>query len=337
MATVNLVIDIGSSLTTIYKEGEGIVLHEPSVVIITGDEKSYKMTDFGLDAYNQIAVLQPGHKVLYPIQEGAITYKKATLKMMEYFLGKIIVRSDYFFKPKVRAFLNVPCGSGVEERKLFEEVLYAAGVDETFMLDAPIFAAYGAGIPITKRPELVVDIGGGIVDIALINNGGIIKGCSYGLGGIAVDNGIIEGLENSLALQVGLITSESLKKEIGSLYENENASVSVFGKNTVSGNPKSSLVTTKHVRTMIEYYYGKIADLIKAFMKDLPNDVFSQLAENGIIITGGGACMRGIETFMQNKLKTNVIVPTSCEYSSVLGGARLLANPKKLNELLGLM
>ena len=185
MATVNLVIDIGSSLTTIYKEGEGIVLHEPSVVIITGNETSYKMTDFGLDAYNQIPVLQPGHKVLYPIQEGAITYKKATLKMMEHFLGKIIARSDYFFKPKVRAFLNVPCGSGVEERKLFEEVLYAAGVDETFMLDAPIFAAYGAGVPITSRPELVVDIGGGIVDIALINNNGIIKGCSYGLGGIA--------------------------------------------------------------------------------------------------------------------------------------------------------
>lgn len=337
MSTVNLIIDIGSSNVTIYKEGEGIVLREPSIVLIEGDENRYRIVDFGLKAYNRIGQLPENYKILYPVQEGAITYKKATKSMMDYFIKKVVVRSDYFFKPKVRVFLNIPCGSGKEERELFEEVMASCDVSETYQVEAPVFAAFGSNVVITQNPIMFVDIGGGLTDIALVSVDGIEKGVSYGIGGLAIDNGIIEGLESSLSLHVGLMTAENLKIEIGSLYENENSSVTVYGKNTISGNPKSSLVTTKHIRVMLEYYYGKIADVILNFMKDLPEETLKMIYENGILFTGGGSELRGLDTFMKKRIHTPINIPDKCGYCSVMGGAKLLAEPIKMNKILKIM
>lgn len=335
MATVNLVIDIGSSSTTIYKEGEGIVLHEPTVVLVRGDEHSYRIVSFGNDAFKELPKYADG-KLLSPVQEGAVTYKKATLAMLESFLSKVVVRSDYFFKPKVRAFINVPCGSREEERALFKSVLYAAGVDETYMLDAPIFAAFGTGVRIADKPRLFVDIGGGITDVALITEDGIEKGASYGVGVMAIDGGIVESLESSLGVKIGHMAAEELKKEIGSLYENENLSKTVIGKNVVSGTTKNVVVTTKHVRTMIDYYYDKIASVVRSFMKELPDETLIAVAEDGVIVTGGGAAMKGLDEYLMKKLKSVVIVPERPEFCTVKGGANLLSDPKTINHLLKL-
>lgn len=333
MAKVNLVIDIGSSFTTIYKEGEGIVLHEPTVVLVRGDEHSYRMVSFGLDAYRDLPKVTDG-KILSPVQEGAITYKKATLSMLESFISKVVIRSYYFFKPKVRAFINIPCGSSEGERALFKSVLYAAGVDETYMLDAPQFASFGTGVRIGEKPRLFVDIGGGITDVALINSDGIQKGASYGVGVMAIDGGIVEGLESSLGVKIGHMAAEELKKEIGSLFENENLSKTVIGKNVVSGTTKNVNVTTKHVRTMIDYYYDKIASVIKSFMKELPDETLIAVAEEGIIVTGGGAAMKGLDEYLMKKLKAIVMIPEKPEFCTIKGGANLLADPKTINHLL---
>ena len=335
MAVVNLVIDMGSSFTTIYKEGEGIVLHEPSVVLVRGNESSYRMVSFGFDAFNDLPRYTDG-KLLSPIQEGAITYKKATQAMMTKYLSKVVVRSDYFFKPKVRAFVNIPCGSQREERELVRSVLYSVGIDETYMLEAPQFSAYGCGVQIGAKPRLFVDIGGGTTDIALLNSDGIEKGASYGIGVTAIDGGIAESLESSLGVKIGHAAAEELKKEIGSLFENENLDKSVVGKNVVSGTAKNVVVTTRHIRTMIDYYYDKIASVIRSFMKELPDETLIAVAEEGIIVTGGGAAMRGLDEYLMKKLKAIVIVPERPEFSCIKGGANLLAQPRVINHLLKL-
>lgn len=339
MATVDLVIDMGSSYTTIFKSGEGIVLHEPTIVLVNGDiAETSKLIAFGNQAKNMIGKLPDGYQLLFPVQEGAITYKKATMAMLTHFLKLVVDRSEYFFKPSVRAFLNVPCGCQTEERILIEQVFNNVGVKEVYLLEAPQFAFYGSGIPLDyKNISFAVDIGGGLTDIAVIGEEGIVYGNSYGIGGIAVDRGIIEGLESSLNLHVGMMTAEALKIDIGSLYENESNDITVYGKNYLTGMPKSAVVSSKYVRPMIEYYYGKIADIILDILKTMNDDILENVFKNGIILTGGGAKMQGLEYFFKKKIGTTIIIPEKPEFCTIRGGSILLNNPLKFNKLLKIM
>lgn len=337
MANVNLIMDIGSSNVTIYKEGEGIVLREPTMVLVEGNEDKYRIVDYGINAYNRISQLPGGYRLIYPVVQGSIKYKKVARALIEHFIKKVVVRTDYFLKPRIRVFINIPCGSGKEERELFEDLLYSSMVDESYQLEAPIFATYGSDMVVTESPTMVVDIGGGITDVALVSSNGIEKGASYGLGGIDVDLGIIESLESSLSLSVGQITAENLKIEIGSLYENENASITVYGKNTLTGNPKSSLVTTKHLRSMLEYYYGRIGDVVLNFLKELPDQTIASVYEKGILFTGGGSQLRGLEQFLKKYTKAPIIIMERSGYASIYGGAKLLSQPKQFNRLLKIL
>ncbi|MEG2002250.1 MAG: rod shape-determining protein [Clostridia bacterium] len=339
MAVVDLVIDLGSSFTTIFKSGEGVVLHEPSIVLVNGDIlESSKIVSFGNQAKNMSGKIAEGYQLLFPIQEGAITYRKATIAMLTQYVKSVVSRNDYFFKPKIRAFVNVPCGCQSEERTLIEQVFNSVGVMEVYMLESPQFAYFGSGIPLDyKNTSFVVDIGGGLTDIAVIGEDGIISGNSYGIGGLAIDRGIIEGLETSLNIHVGMLTAETIKKEIGSLFENENNSMTVFGKNYSTGMPKNIVVSSKYVRPMIEYYYGKIADIILDILKTMPDNVLENVYKDGIILTGGGAKMQGLEYFFKKRLGATIIIPEKAEFCGIMGGASLLNNPIKLNRLLKIM
>ena len=339
MATINLIIDLGSSYTTIFKSGEGIVLHEPTLCLLSGDVvDNGKIIAYGIDAKKMVGNLPEGHHLLYPIQEGAIAYRKAAMALVSYFLKKVVNRNDYFIKPKISVFVNVPCGCQQEERELIQNLFHSCGVMEVYELDAPIFAYYGSTNAMeSTESQLVVDIGGGLTNIALIGANGIDVGYSFGIGGHSIDKGIVEGLESSANVKVGILTAEQIKCDIGSLYENENNYTKVFGKNFLTGNPRSATITSKYIRSMLEYYYGKIADLIINILKDFSDETLTSIFKNGIIVTGGGAKITGLEWFLKEKLECPIIIPELPDFSAIRGGAKLLSDPLKLNQLLKIM
>ncbi len=339
MATVNLIIDLGSSYTTIFKSGEGIVLHEPTLCLLSGDVvESSKIIAYGIDAKKMVGNLPEGHHLLYPIQEGAVAYRKAAMALVTHFLKKVVDRNDYFVKPKISAFVNVPCGCQQEERELIQNLFHNCGVMEVYELDSPIFAYYGSTTATENSgSQLVVDIGGGLTNIALMSEAGIDVGYSFGIGGHAIDKGIIEGLESSANVKVGILTAEQIKCEIGSLYENENNYTVVFGKNFLTGNPRSATISSKYIRSMLEYYYGKIADLIVNILKDFSDETLASIFKNGIIVTGGGAKITGLEWFLKQRLECPIIIPELPDFAATRGGAILLADPLRLNQLLKIM
>lgn len=336
MPIVELVVDLGSAYTTIFKAGEGVVLHEPTIVLINGKNvESSKIIEYGLDAKKLVAKLPQGNQLLYPVQEGAITYKRATKAMLSHYIKRVVDRNDYFLKPHIRAFVNIPCGAGNEERDLIEEVFIAAGCQEVYLVEAPLFAFYGSGVPIDySESAFVVDIGGGLTDMALISELGIEKGYSFGIGGLNIDYGIIEKLESSISMKVGMLTSEAIKCDVGSLFINDKTETKVFGKNYVTGMPKAGMVSAIHILPMLQYYYGKIAELVSNVMKELSNETVNYVCEKGIIFTGGASAIPGLQEFMSEKLKTPIIIPKNPGFTSIHGGAMLLSYPKKMNELL---
>ncbi len=336
MAIVDLIVDLGSSYTTIYKKGEGIVLHEPTLLLISGKSiENGKIIEFGQKARDLVGKLPKGSQLLYPIQEGAIAYKKATSLMLTHFISKCVRRADYFFKPKVRVFLNIPCGSLLEERHLIEDLLNSIGIQEVYLIESPIFASFGTNTPIThNNPLFIADIGGGTTDVALITPDGIEIGYSFGIGGMAMDRGIVDGLQATMNTQLGIVTAEELKKEIGSLFPNEKAEFSVFGKNTITSNPRPIVVTSKNIYPMLEYFYSKIVTVISNVLKELSVDTLDYIFENGIVLTGGGAKLPGLKEYMKKELKIPVKVCFQPEFATANGGARLLDMPEDLNRIL---
>ncbi len=336
MATVDLVIDLGSAYTTIFKVGEGIVLHEPTIVLIKGKNiATSKIVDYGKEARLMVGKMPEDYQLLYPVQEGSIVYKRATRFMLQNFVKRVVDRRDYFFKPKIRAFLNVPCGFSLEERRLTQEIFEDAGIAETYMLEAPLFASYGCGARISEHDSnFVVDIGGGVTDIALMSSNGIEVGYSFGVGGLSMDRGIIEGLESSLNLKIGMLTAENVKCDIGSLYPQEDSETTCFGKSYTTDMPKSIVVATRHIRPILEYYYGKIADMVVDVLKELTEENLEEIYKKGIVFTGGGSKIPGLTEFMKERLEAPIILAERAEYACIRGGANLLNSPEKINQLL---
>lgn len=332
MAKIDLIIDIGSSYINIYKEGEGLVLREPSLVVAVGN----KNVAFGNEARKMVKNILPENcSVISPIQEGSIRYLKKAVEMLDHFISRVVKRKEYFFAPKVRIFGNIPCGAGGEEKKVFEDVLYACGAKEVYLIEAPIMALYGVSGK-TPRSKYIVDIGGGITDIAYIEEGKMLFGKSYGIGGVNMDQGIIGCVENAYSLQIGLSRAEMLKLEIGTLFQNENGVMNIDGKNPLSLMPKYMDIETEGIRGSLLFFYGKIADIILESFKNFSGEIATKIKDEGIYVVGGGAEIHGLKEFLESKLSVPVFIPEKPALSAVIGGSRLLSDKEEFDKILNI-
>ncbi len=304
MASTDIGIDLGTSSILVYATGKGIVLKEPSVVAY--DKDTEKIKAIGEEARQMIG-RTPGNVVaIRPLRQGVISDYDITEKMLKYFISKAIGRRA-FRKPRIS--ICVPSGVTEVEKKAVEEATYQAGAREVHLIEEPIAAAIGSGIDIL-RPcgNMVVDIGGGTSDIAVISLGGTVVSASVKVAGDNFDEAIMRHVRKNHNLFIGERTAEDIKVQIGMACERpELMTLEIKGRNVITGLPKSVTLTSEEIRQAMYDCTSQIVDAVHGVLEKTPPELAADVVDRGIVLTGGGALLGGIESLIEQKTGINTM------------------------------
>lgn len=296
--TKDMGIDLGTANTLVYIKGQGIVVREPSVVAIRDDSK--EVLAVGEEAKRMIG-RTPGNIVaIRPMKDGVIADFDVTQSMLSYFIQKAAAKKGVV-SPRIA--ICVPFGVTEVEKRAIEEAARTAGAKDAFLIEEPMAAAIGAGLRI-EEPEgnMVVDIGGGTSEIAIISLGGIVTAKSIRLGGDELDEAIVNYVKKEYSLMIGERTAEDVKIRIGSAYkEGEEMEMEIRGRDLISGLPKTMQISSSEVRDALRDPVNSIVDGIKSTLEKTPPELASDIMENGIMLTGGGALLRGLDKLVREE------------------------------------
>lgn len=305
-------VDLGTSTVLVYVKGKGIVLKEPSVVAI--DKNTGKILAVGKEARKMLG-RTPGNIVaIRPLKDGVISDYDITEKMLRYFLKKVTKTRLIF---KTRLVICVPSAATEVEKRAVIDAAYEAGAKRTYLIEEPIAAAIGAGMDIAKPyGNMVVDIGGGTTDIAVISLGGAVVADSIKVAGDKFDEAIIRHLRKKHNILIGERTAEEIKINVASAYpRQEKTSVDITGRNLISGLPKTITVTSEETIEALNEPVQEIIDAVHAVLERTPPELASDISERGIVMTGGGAMLYGLDKLLQESTKIKVFLaedPVSC-------------------------
>jgi rod shape-determining protein MreB and related proteins len=299
-------IDLGTASVLVYIKGKGVVLKEPSVVAF--DRDSNKIKAIGEEARLMLG-RTPGNIVaVRPLRQGVISDYTVTEKMLKYFIQKAVGKQR-FRKPRIS--VCVPSGVTEVEKKAVEDATYAAGAREVAIIEEPIAAAIGAGIDIS-RPcgNMIVDIGGGTTDIAVISLGGTVVSTSVKIAGDDFDDAIVRYMRKKHNLLIGERTAEDIKIKIGSAYRRpESVSMEVRGRNLVTGLPKTIAVSSEETEEALKETTSQIVEAVHSVLEKTPPELAADIADRGIVLTGGGCLLYGLEELIEEK--TGITTMTS--------------------------
>lgn len=304
MASADIGIDLGTSNILVYTKGKGIVLKEPSVVAY--DKDADKVKAIGEEARQMIG-RTPGNIIaIRPLRQGVISDYTITEKMLKHFIQKAMGRRA-FWKPRIS--ICVPSGITDVERRAVEEATYQAGAREVSLIDEPVAAAIGAGIDITKPfGNLLVDIGGGTTDIAVISLGGMVVSASIKIAGNDFDEAIIHHVRKYHNLFIGEQTAEAVKIKIGTACKRpQNVTMEVKGRNVITGLPKTVTVTSDEIREALQESTTKIVEAVHNVLEKTPPELAADIVERGIVLTGGGALLDGMEEILTERTGINTM------------------------------
>ncbi|HEY8418852.1 MAG TPA: rod shape-determining protein [Clostridia bacterium] len=331
MSKINLALELGSSNTSIYMEGLGIVLREASQIAFLEKVSEKSIIEAGSKVKKMLGKTSDKTIIVSPVQEGVVVDKTAAAAMLKEFLKRVIKSR---FLMRIRAIVCVPCGLTKEQRLDYETVCLKAGISEVILVESVLAAGLGIGLSLeSSKGMALIDIGGGITDIAVMSNCSIISGCSVFAGGNVMDAAIADYIQKKYGLIIGQTTAERLKIEIGSLYSNDLAEVKVSGMDQRTQNPSYAIVTAKDIKEAIEPIYLKIASSAEAIINVCPPEIAADIYKNGIFLTGGAANILGIEQFLGSRLKISVKVVTDASYATILGAGKLLGDEQLLQNI----
>lgn len=322
----DLAIDLGTANTLIYEKERGLVLNEPSIVALRVDGKRKIPVAFGAEAKVMLGRTPEGVKVIRPVRTGVIADFEATGMMLHHFLTRVIKSSFTMLKPRV--IVGVPSGiTEVEERAIKDSIEGAAR--EVRLIDEAMAAAIGAGLPITEATaSMVVDIGGGTTDIAVISLTDIVCSVSVRQGGDAMDEVLINHMRRNHHLLIGEATAELMKKTIGSAHPDyDEQELEVRGRSLTSGAPASILVTGQEVRIAVNEVVTAIIAAAKQALETTPPELSGDIMTTGIVLAGGGALLKGLDRRMQEELEILVKVAEDPITAVVEGAGKVLDNP----------
>lgn len=312
MAGIDVGIDLGTASILVYIKGKGVVLKEPSVVAF--DRDTSKIKAIGEEARLMLG-RTPGNIVaVRPLRQGVISDYTVTEKMLNFFIRKAIGKKT-FRKPKIA--VCVPSGVTEVEKKAVEDATYQAGAREVYIIEEPIAAAIGAGIDIS-RPcgNMIVDIGGGTTDIAVISLNGTVVSTSVKIAGDDFDEAIVRYMRKKHNLLIGERTAEDIKIKVGSCYPRaEVDSIDVRGRNLVTGLPKTVTVTSEETEEALRESTAQIVEAVHSVLERTPPELTADIADRGIVLTGGGALLRGLEELLESKTGINTMTaedPMKC-------------------------
>ena len=298
MAASDIGIDLGTRNSLVYSTGKGLVLKEPSVVIY--DKTTEKIRAIGEEARQMAGHANSNMEVIRPIRQGVIVDFNVMEKMLKYFIAKAMGRRA-FRKPRIS--ICVPSAITEIERRAVEEATYQAGAREVFLVEEPIAAAIGAGVDITKPfGNLIVDIGGGTTDIAVISLGGVVASSSVKVAGDSFDQAIMNYVRQNHSLFIGEETAENIKITIGTAIEEANPQVmEVKGRNVLTGLPKTVKLTSEEIRSALKDATGQIVEAVHSVLEKTPPVLAADIVDRGIVLTGGGALLKGMDTLIEQK------------------------------------
>ncbi len=329
----DLAIDLGTANTLIYIEGKGIILKEPSVVAIKEDGRYKRVLAVGEEAKRMLGKTPGAIKAIRPLREGVIADFEVTEAMIRYFIQKVHNRS-YLVKPRI--IISVPSGTTQVERRAVKESAESAGAREVYLIEEPMAAAIGAGLPITEPvANMIVDIGGGTTEVAIISLGGIVVSHSIKVAGDKLDEAIVQYVKRKYNLLIGEATAEQIKIQIGDvLPEEPYETIEIKGRDLISGVPKTITISSKEIQEAIKEPVEAILKAIKEILEIAPPELSADLVDRGIVLSGGGALLKNLDRYIANETGLPVKTAEDPLICVALGAGKALDNLDKLKDIM---
>jgi rod shape-determining protein MreB and related proteins len=316
----DMAVDLGTANTLVYVRGRGIVLSEPSVVAI--DQRTNEVHAVGIEAKRMLGRTPGNITAIRPLKDGVIADFDVTEQMLRHFIQK--VHQNRWAHPRV--VVCVPSGvTGVEKRAV-EEATLSAGARQAYLIEEPMAAAIGAGLPVAEPTgNMVVDIGGGTTEVAVISLGGIVVAQSIRVGGDEMDEAIINWVKREYKLMIGSQTSEEVKLEIGSAHPlPEEVQAEIRGRDMITGLPKTVVLSSEEVREALEEPVSQIVDAVKSTLDKTPPELASDIMDRGIMLAGGGALLQGLDERLRQETEMPIHVAESPLTCVAVGSGRSL-------------
>jgi rod shape-determining protein MreB and related proteins len=325
--STDLSIDLGTANTLIFIPGKGIVVDEPSVVAVRydGGHQNPTIAAVGREAKLMLGRTPGNISAIRPLKDGVIADFYITEKMLQYFIRKVH-GSNFLLRPSPRILVCVPCGSTQVERRAIRESALGAGASAVYLIEEPMAAAIGAGLPIDKASgSMVVDIGGGTTEVAIISLKGIVFSSSVRVGGDRFDEAIVNYVRRNYGTLIGESTAERIKKEIGTAFPgNVVKEIEVRGRNLAEGVPRTFTLNSNEVLEALQEPLSGVVGAVRAVLEQAPPELASDIAEVGVTLTGGGALLKDLDRLIMEETGLPVIVAEDPLTCVARGGGRVL-------------
>jgi len=326
----DLSIDLGTANTLIYVRDQGIVLNEPSVVALRQEGGQKRVAAVGIEAKRMLGRTPGNITAIRPMKDGVIADFYVTEKMLQHFIKK--VHENTFFRPSPRVLVCVPCGSTQVERRAIRESALGAGAREVYLIEEPMAAALGSGMPVEEASgSMIVDIGGGTTEVAIISLSGIVYHQSVRIGGDRFDDAIISYVRRNYGTLIGETTAERIKCEIGAAFPgNQVNEMEVRGRNIAEGVPRSFTLNSNEILEALQEPLSGIVGSVRAALEQAPPELAADIAECGMVVTGGGGLLRDIDKLLMEETGLPVIIAEDPLTCVARGGGKALQTMDKM-------
>ena len=319
----DLAIDLGTANTLVYLKGRGVVLSEPSVVAVRKDGKAGKVLAVGHEAKDMLGKTPGNIVAIRPMKDGVIADFEITQAMLRHFIRKAH-RHLLFLKPRI--IVAVPSGITQVEKKAVQEAALQAGASEVYLIEEPMAAAIGAGLPVTEpTANMVVDIGGGTTEVAVISLAGIVYSKSVRVGGDKMDEAILHYIRKKYNLLIGERTAELIKQEVGTAYPSDQVdTLEVKGRDTVTGIPKVVAIDSEEIRKAIIEQVDAIVETVRIALEQTPPELAADIVDRGIVLTGGGAKLRRLDVLLREETGLPIVIADDPLITVAVGSGRAI-------------
>jgi len=335
MMSTDMAIDLGTANTLVYVKGKGVVLNEPSVVALIKDNGTYRPYAFGHEAKMMLGRTPADIEAKRPLKDGVIADFRSAEEMIKYFIRTVHNRRS-FTGPMI--VVCVPSGSTPVERRAIQEAAEAAGAREVFLIEEPMAAAIGAGLPVTEPTgSMIVDIGGGTTEVAVLSLGGIVYAISVRVGGDKMDDAIISYIRRNHNLLIGESTAEKIKKQIGVAYVDpslEARTMEIKGRDLINGIPREIILSEKQIAESLVEPVSQIVQAVRVALECTPPELSSDIVDKGIVMTGGGSLLKGLDYVLSEATQLPVFVADQALSCVALGTGRVLEEFSRFKHVL---
>lgn len=327
----DLAIDLGTANTLVNVKGQGIVLREPSVVAINSDTKEVQAV--GEEAKQMLGRAPGSISAIRPMKDGVIAHFEVTEKMISNFIRKVHNNRKTLVRPRV--VIAVPSGITQVEKRAVRDSAESAGAREVFLIEEPMAAAIGVGLPVQEPTgNMIIDIGGGTTEVAIISMSGIVFSRSVRIAGDEMDEAIVNYIKKKYNLLIGERTAEEVKIHIGSAYPlNEPMTMEVKGRDLIAGIPKTLTVSDKEIRKALTETFGAIVEAVKIALERTPPELAADIVDKGVVIAGGGSLIKGLDILLKEATGLPITLAMDPLSAVALGAGKVLADPKLLRKV----